>query len=412
MERMRKPSLANQISDDLVNQVCQSLFSASPDPAELHARLETVLDVPSDDARAILYQVVRRLNDSLFPPVTTLELILTEGCNLACAYCFEKDMLGYRRMPLDTAKAAVDLLFDYSGNEPRLRITHFGGEPTLNLATLQGATEYAKSKAVTSGKTVHFDMTTNGVTLNEAMVAYLVEQDIEVLLSIDGLRTTHDRYRLDKRGQGTFERVIEGLRVLKKARSWISVKLTVMPVNAPHLFDDVVGLYNLGANEFIIGYATGIDWSTEERRVYSQQLGKIYDWYKRGKCSDLRIPELDTVENVAFFGCRAGSSSITVTVNGEISPCAKILALNNRQLLAKLGDVQYGLTYFKNRQNLVGCSELRSACEAEGIANEFQGGCFAENYEDNKELFRPSLQGHAFSLGKRSACSGCTSCKN
>ncbi len=79
-------------------------------------------------------------------------------------------------------------------------------------------------------------------------------------------------------------------------------------------------------------------------RSYSKQLGKVYRWYKETARDDLRITDFDEEKGSNFFGCQAGRISITAAVNGEISPCSKILALNNRDLLAKLGDVRYGLT--------------------------------------------------------------------
>jgi uncharacterized protein len=47
---------------------------------------------------------------------------------------------------MDVAKKAVDLLFDYSQNEERLEITHFGGEPTLNFPAIRYVTEYVEQK--------------------------------------------------------------------------------------------------------------------------------------------------------------------------------------------------------------------------------------------------------------------------
>jgi len=94
-------------------------------------------------------------------------------------------------------------------------------------------------------------------------------------------------------------------------------------------------------------------------------------------------------------------------VNGEISPCSKILALNNKEILSKLGDVRYGLTHRQNRFEPVSRSQLRSACESGGMAEDYQGGCFVENYDDNRDLFQPSLQGYKLSKLMRAACSGC-----
>ncbi len=394
------------LHSDLIDDIHIVLLSNSPDPTQLYARLEKDLKLSSENAQTLIYQVVARLNAALFPPVTKLELIHTEGCNLACKYCFEKSILGHRKIPLNIAKAAIDLLFDYSQNEPLLYITHFGGEPTLNFSAIQYVTEYAERKASLLGKSVDFNITTNGVLLNKFMIDYFAQHKIKVLLSIDGLESTHDRFRVDKRGYGTFERVMRGFELLKKVQPWIGVKMTVMPSTTSNLFNNVLGLYEIGVNQFIIGYATGVKWSKENMDSYSKQLSKLFHWYKQKTHQDLRINEFEDIHtDTNFFGCQAGRNSMSIAVNGDISPCSKILALNNKKPLAKLGDVWHGLIHLRNRLELVNCSLLRMSCEAYGIAENFQGGCFASNFEDNQNIFQPSMQDYAFSKLKRSICS-------
>jgi hypothetical protein len=72
--------------------------------------------------------------------------------------------------------------------------------------------------------------------------------------------------------------------------------------------------------------------------------------------------------------------------------------------------VTFGLTHIRNRAELVSCAKVRAACEAERIADDYQGGCFAANFEDNRDIFQPSRQEHTFSILRRSACAGCA-CK-
>jgi uncharacterized protein len=252
-------------------------------------------------------------------------------------------------------------------------------------------------------------MTSNGVLINEEIANYCAQHQIMVLLSVDGLEASHDRFRRDRGDHGTFARAMRGFGILKQTQGWIGVKMTVMPENAGRLFEDVNGLYALGVNQFIIGYATGITWPAEAMELYSEQLAKVFQWYAEAPRDDLRIAEFEeNDEEGAYFGCQAGRNSITAAVNGEVSPCSKILALDNRNLLAKLGDVQYGLTHLKNRFDLVSCHQLHAACEQEGIAEDFRGGCFASNYDGSGDLFIPNLQDHKFSLMKRSICAGCS----
>ena len=45
----------------------------------------------------------------------------------------------------------------------------------------------------------------------------------------------------------------------------------------------------------------------------------------------------------------------------------------------------------------------------DNVCVDFRGGCFAVNYGENGDLFKPSRQEHSFSLLRRSVCSGCGS---
>jgi uncharacterized protein len=396
------------LNQDLITELREQLLLDDPDLTQLYERIGRKHGLSFNDTQTLINQIVSQLNKKLFPPITKMELVHTEGCNLGCTYCFEKNILGYKKMPKSIALRAIDLFFEYSRDQSHLSITHFGGEPTLNFSAIQYTTEYAESIAKKMNKTVKFHMTSNGVLITEEMAEYFAKHNIMVLLSCDGLQQSHDRFRQDKAGHGTFEHVMKCLNLLKKTQHWVGVKMTVMPENVDNLYEDVIGLFEKGVNQFVIGYATGVKWSEAEMKLYGEQLSRLYKWYQEIPRNQLKIDEFEKLVSGGFFGCHAGRNSISVAINGEISPCSKILALDNKNLLAKLGDVYTGLTHVRNRADLNSCSRLRSACANHGIANEFQGGCFATNYDENLDLFKPNLQDHAFTLIKKSACSGCS----
>lgn len=206
------------MQDNLVEEISTALLLEPVNLHQLCKRLEKELNLSSGEAHNLIYQIVAQLNAKFFPPVAFMELILTEGCNLKCSYCFENEMIKHKKMTEKVAQAAIDLLFDYSQNETKLSITHFGGEPLLNFPMVQFVTEYAEDKARLTGKSVDFNMTSNGILLNESMAEYLDEHKINVLLSIDGCESTHDRHRLDKKGRGTFSRVMKSMRILKRTQ--------------------------------------------------------------------------------------------------------------------------------------------------------------------------------------------------
>ncbi|MDI3280861.1 MAG: thioether cross-link-forming SCIFF peptide maturase [Bacillota bacterium] len=145
------------------------------------------------------------------PPLKALCLHLAHDCNLRCRYCFagQGSFGGERRlMPREVAEAAVDFLLTASGNRRRLAIDFFGGEPLLNWPVLRATVEYGRRRAAALGKELAFTVTTNALLLDEEKTSYLLEQDISVVLSLDGRPEVHDGQRLLPSGRGSYERVL------------------------------------------------------------------------------------------------------------------------------------------------------------------------------------------------------------
>jgi len=222
---------------------------------------------------------------------------------------------------------------------------------------------------------------------------------------MDGVKRTHDKFRIDKNGKGTFDRIYENLRLLKEKQSWIGIKMTIMPTESQNLFSDIVELHDMGVNQFIIGPATGVNWSDKNIEIFLSEMKNLCEWYINHSGSDLRIAEFEGIKNESHFGCYAGRTNISIGVDGQISPCSKILAIDSTNLVYKLGNVHYGLINFRNRSKLVNCLELRSECEKMGISEDYEGGCYATNYYETQNLFHPSMHDYKFDKAKRSMLS-------
>jgi uncharacterized protein len=141
-------------------------------------------------------------------------------CNLDCKYCFylEKENL-YPK----TANWAMqdDVLESYirqyiqAQNVPIVTFAWQGGEPTL-----LGVDYFRKvvdlQRQYGNGKRIGNAFQTNGVLLDDPWCEFLAENKFLVGVSIDGPPELHDKYRVDKGGQPTFDRVMRGLGYLKK----------------------------------------------------------------------------------------------------------------------------------------------------------------------------------------------------
>lgn len=147
-----------------------------------------------------------------------LVLGLTERCNLNCSYCcysgkFEGQRThGQRVMSFDTAKKAISALVDRKlARGEKYPITFYGGEPLLEFELLKQCVDYAVEYAASQNKQVRFSITTNGTLLSDEVVDFLVEHRFMILVSLDGPKAAHDRYRVFSNGKGSFEKVFENL---------------------------------------------------------------------------------------------------------------------------------------------------------------------------------------------------------
>lgn len=142
------------------------------------------------------------------------------ACNLECEYCFylEKqafygDSADYR-MP-DEVLAAFIRKYVAAQPTPVVEFVWQGGEPTLlGLGFFQRVVELQLPYA--GRKTIANSLQTNGTLLDDEWCRFLKRHNFMVGISLDGPRDIHDRYRRDRQGNGTFDRVMRGLELLRK----------------------------------------------------------------------------------------------------------------------------------------------------------------------------------------------------
>ena len=141
-------------------------------------------------------------------------------CNLNCEYCFylEKEKL---YPEVKNWAMQDDVLEKYikeyirSQEAPEITFAWQGGEPTLlGINFFKKAIQLQKK--YTNGKRIENTFQTNGILLNDEWCNFFAENNFLIGLSIDGPREIHNKYRVHKSGQPSFDNVITGLEFLKK----------------------------------------------------------------------------------------------------------------------------------------------------------------------------------------------------
>ena len=159
-------------------------------------------------------------------------------CNIDCTYCFflSKEALypnDKHRMSDATLEAYIRQVLE-SHRTPEVTVAWQGGEPTLmKLDFFRRAVELAE-KHRRPGQVVKHTFQTNGMLLDDAWCAFFKKHDFLIGLSVDGPRELHDAYRRDRRQQGTFDRVMQGWRHLRRHGVEFNILCTVNAANEKH----------------------------------------------------------------------------------------------------------------------------------------------------------------------------------
>ncbi|MEI8239325.1 MAG: anaerobic sulfatase maturase [Actinomycetota bacterium] len=159
-------------------------------------------------------------------------------CNIDCTYCFflSKEALypnDKSRMSHTTLEVYIRQLLE-SHIAPDVTVAWQGGEPTLmRVEFFRKAMQFVEQYRQ-PGQTVQHTFQTNGILLDEEWCAFFKEHDVLVGLSVDGPRELHDTYRVDRRDQGTFDRVMAGWRLLQHHGVEFNILCTVNAANERH----------------------------------------------------------------------------------------------------------------------------------------------------------------------------------
>ena len=158
-------------------------------------------------------------------------------CNLACSYCYyldKEELYGGRepRMSLEVLEKVTKAYIE-ANDVPEVQFVWHGGEPlVMGVDFYRKAVEFQKRYA--DGKHVRNSIQTNGTLLSPEWADFFRENDFLVGLSLDGPREIHDRYRLDRGGAPTWERVMRGLALLREAGVEFNTLTTVNCASEGH----------------------------------------------------------------------------------------------------------------------------------------------------------------------------------
>jgi uncharacterized protein len=294
-----------------------------------------------------------------------LILILTENCNLRCRYCILSDIYPLnrvrtgRKMSFTTARRAVDwyvkLVEPQITRNPQKRfgLSFYGGEPMTNMPLLKEILRYSRDNYPGIFQPV---MTTNGTLLSSKNVEILVENEVQLAVSIDGPKKEHDRLRIDARNSGTFNKIVQNLRRMKKEypHYWATKVTSLSVYDWGTDIEAVERFFN--DNEEVIPRSIFVnpvadrntDWysryTEDDRRRLEAALQRLREKYKTAKMAGYHTSHyLDSAIGMGvvmvplrprildsrpaflpFSGACVPGDKIAINVDGKIDMCERV----------------------------------------------------------------------------------------
>lgn len=333
--------------------------------------------------------------------IKALCLHLAHDCNLACRYCFAgQGKFGGEAgmMSEDVGRKAIDLLLEKSANRTHVEVDFFGGEPLLNKKVMYSLIDYGKKQAKIYNKEIQFTVTTNTLLLDEEVTKFLNEQDMHVVLSLDGRQKVHDTMRPLAGGGSSYGIILDRINrfIASRGHHKYYVRGTYTRNNLD-FSNDVIHMVENGFKE--VSIEPVIASPEEDYALKEDDLPIILEEYVR--LADFMLSKINTPEEFSFFhfnidggtclpkrltGCSAGVEYFAVDPKGFLYPCHQFVGQDE----FKIGDVFQGILREDLRAKFSKAHVYsKDECKKCWAKYYCSGGCHAAAFAKNNDLLKP-----------------------
>ncbi|MBI1868040.1 MAG: radical SAM protein [Methylocystis sp.] len=183
----------------------------------------------------------------------TAYLLLTEFCNLSCAYCLNGSDTYLKnkrsRMTPDTAIRSLITCLDQLNPGGQLEVAFFGGEPLLNWDGIKEVIRRCENelKQQYPEKRISYHLTSNLTVCPPDLIEYIRDYNIAVVSDIDGPAEIHDRVRPHRNGKPSHWQTADTVRRLTDAGLPVALRATVSSLNEDRIPEVAAHHKELGA---------------------------------------------------------------------------------------------------------------------------------------------------------------------
>ena len=357
-----------------------------------------------------------KLKEKTAGVVKALCLHIAHTCNLNCSYCFASQgkYHGDRAvMSFEVGKRALDFLIENSGTRRNLEVDFFGGEPLMNFDVVKQLVAYARSIEKEKGKNFRFTLTTNGVLVDDDVIDFANRECANVVLSLDGRKEIHDRFRVDYAGNGSWEKIVPKFQKFVEARGGKNYYMRGTFTHAnPDFLNDIKTMLDLGFNELSMEPVVCAPGDPSEltlddieivKKQYEELAFLMLEKDREGKPFTFYHYMIDLTGGPCIYkrisGCGSGTEYMAVTPWGDLYPCHQFVGEEK----FKLGNIWDGVTNKEIQGEFASCNvyaheECRDCwarlyCSGGCAANAYHStGSVTGVYKSGCELFKKRME--------------------
>ena len=339
--------------------------------------------------------------------ISLISIIVSNLCNMKCSYCYENfGTFGKKENTISHATANKIVDFITSNYESIETICFFGGEPFLAINAIEYICDLieAKYKKNIIKTRPLYKVITNGTILNESILKVLKKYEIKTCVSLDGFKEIHDKYRVYKNGEGTYDDICKNMEILNKNNLLTSIQTTyyksyiennISMLDIKKYYYNKFGIKMFIFNDIYTNYEYIDDNLKKEEVSYNDKksivgndMASNIKFFIESGAIDFELYNflVRTMKNKeSRYMCNAGYNELAINLDGNIYPCRVFLTENFREeyLMGNVSD--YDKNQYEKVLNKILKKNYRSdkCCDCKDIVS--CGRCLALYLTDNKK---------------------------
>ena len=329
--------------------------------------------------------------------IENVALNITGKCNLQCRLCYNSPETGRRENELSAAEI-IDFLKSIKADLARKpALTILGGEPLLQRQKLLEVARYAAWRGFS------VLTSTNGTLIDEEFAAQAAQAKLQVQISLDG----HNAALNDPlRGKGTFERIINGIKILTRHKVYTILSLVCHRGNLEQLAEfyalalqlkvdeaRFIPLKNMGAAKI-----NGIEGVSSKEIIIkaAEMFNKHPEYLKLAGRSAFLISAAVCAFSNKRPSCGTGLQTLLLDADGTVYPC-----LNLKTATYSLANIRNSDFDFKKMWNSTALDEavrqptsvagMNKVCSECAVKYWCLGGCRGETYANKGIINAPAF---------------------